>query len=99
VLYFKFPASFKINFPKIIGNYNPDWGIIRKGENGKQTLELIRETKGRTDTENLRFVHEKLKIDCAERHFKAIGIDYRVIDDASDNWWNTQSEIHQRELF
>ena len=87
VLYFKFPSSFKVNFPKIIGNYNPDWGIIRQNENGKHTLELIRETKGRTDTENLRFIHEKLKIDCAARHFKAIGIDYRVIDDKIVDWW------------
>jgi type III restriction enzyme len=90
VLYFKFPSSFKVNFPKIIGNYNPDWGIIRQDENGKHTLELIRETKGRTDTENLRFVHEKLKIDCAERHFKTIGIDYRVIDDKIIDWWNSK---------
>ncbi|MBW4533670.1 MAG: hypothetical protein KME09_07000 [Pleurocapsa minor HA4230-MV1] len=82
----------KVNFPKIIGNYNPDWGIIRQDENGKQTLELIRETKGTTDTENLRFVHEPLKIGCAERHFKAIGIDYRVIDnkDKFTNWWDSK---------
>ena len=97
VLYFKFPSSFKVNFPKIIGNYNPDWGIIRQNENGKHTLELIRKTKGRTDTENLRFIHEKLKIDCAKRHFKAIGIDYRVIDDKIFDWWNSELEIHQKE--
>ena len=98
VLYFKFPSSFKVNFPKIIGNYNPDWGIIRQNENGKHSLELIRETKGRTDTENLRFIHEKLKIDCAKRHFKAIGIDYRVIDDKTSDWWQSETENEQTKL-
>ncbi len=99
VLYFKFPSSFKVNFPKIIGNYNPDWGIIRQDENGKHTLELIRETKGRTDTENLRFIHEKLKIDCAKRHFKAIGVDYRVIDDKTPDWWVSKFEKNTIDTF
>lgn len=87
VLYFKFPPAFKVNFPKVVGNYNPDWGIIREGDNGKHILQLVRETKGRTDIDNLRFIHEKLKINCAERHFQAIGIDYRVIDDTIVDWW------------
>ena len=47
VCYFKFPYKFKIHMPKIIGNYNPDWGIIRwDSENKRLKLELIRETKG-----------------------------------------------------
>jgi type III restriction enzyme len=98
VVYFKFPPSFKINFPRIIGNYNPDWGIIRRQENGKHTLELVRETKGRTDIENLRFAQEPLKIDCAKKHFKAIGINYRVVDDNTINYWDSDPDIHQTEL-
>src|SRR5688500_6864134 len=29
VCYFKSPNSFEVNLPKIIGNYVPDWGVIR----------------------------------------------------------------------
>ena len=28
-LYFKFPSKYKVMLPKIIGNYNPDWAILR----------------------------------------------------------------------
>ena len=87
VFYFKFPPKFKINFPKIIGNYNPDWGIVRSDRNGNHTLQLVRETKGTTNLDNLRFAKEPLKIKCAEKHFKSIGIDYRVIDGTETNWW------------
>ncbi len=87
IFYFKFPPKFKINFPKIIGNYNPDWGIVRSDRNGNHTLQLVRETKGTTNLDNLRFAKEPLKIKCAEKHFKAIGIDYRVIDGTETNWW------------
>ena len=100
VLYFKFPPSFKVNFPKVIGNYNPDWGIIRKGNNGKHILQLVRETKGRTDDlEKLRFAQEPLKIECAKKHFQAIEIDYRVIDDTIEDWWANEKELVQNSLF
>ncbi len=86
-LYFKFPPKFKIRLPKILGNYNPDWGIICRDEKGKHTLQLVRETKGTTDIENLQYAQEALKIRCAEKHFRAIGIDYRVIDGTENKWW------------
>ena len=98
VLYFKFPPAFKVNFPKVVGNYNPDWGIIREGNNGKHILQLVRETKGRTDVKNLRFIHEKLKINCAERHFQAVGIDYRVIDDTISDWWEKEQNYKVENL-
>ena len=87
VCYFKFPNTFKVNIPRIIGNYNPDWGIIRLDEQGRPTLHLVRETKGNTDTSKLRFSNEGRKIECAEKHFKAIGIDYRTVDDKIERWW------------
>lgn len=58
ILYFKFPPKFKILLPKIIGNYNPDWAIVRR-YNGKLKLELVRETKGGVKLEDLRFPQEK----------------------------------------
>lgn len=87
ICYFKFPGTFKVNIPRIIGNYNPDWGIIRIGGNGKPELRLVRETKGNVDTSKLRFTNEGRKIECAEKHFAAIGIDYRTVDDKIETWW------------
>lgn len=87
VCYFKFPANFKIRIPKIIGNYNPDWGIIRFGEDGKTKVQLVRETKGSMNPNLLQFPNEKRKIDCAKKHFNTIGIKYRQVNDKVDTWW------------
>ena len=86
LFYFKFPPAFKIDFPRIIGNYNPDWGIARYYD-GKIVLELVRETKGREELEGLQFPQEARKIRCAQKRFKAIGIDYRVVSDETADWW------------
>ncbi|MCK6543330.1 DEAD/DEAH box helicase family protein [bacterium] len=89
--YFKFPGNFKIGLPKIIGNYNPDWGIIRLSEDGKYKLQLVRETKGNMDPNLLQFKNEKRKIDCAKKHFKIIGVDYRqVTDEKPFKWWESE---------
>ncbi|HYV91511.1 MAG TPA: DEAD/DEAH box helicase family protein [Chitinophagales bacterium] len=90
ICYFKFPSVFRIDVPKIIGNYNPDWGIIRKGEDGKLKLQLVRETKGNMDRNLLQYPNEKRKIDCAEKHFKAIGLDYRALNHTIPNWWEKE---------
>lgn len=73
--YFKFPGKFKIGLPNIIGNYNFDWGVIRKDENGVR-LELVRETIGDANTANLQWPNEIRKIKCAQKHFAKVGIDY-----------------------
>ena len=99
VCYFKFPPSFKIQFPKILGNYNPDWGIARYGPDGKTVLELVRETKGQQDLAKLRFPNEKRKILCARKHFAAIGIDYRVVADQALEWWKAEEEAPRQERF
>jgi len=79
--YFKFPANFKIHIPKIIGNYNPDWGIVRILPDGKTSIQLVRETKGTVDHKQLRFANEGRKIICAQKHFDALGINYRPVTD------------------
>ena len=88
ILYFKFPPKFKILLPKIIGNYNPDWAIVRNDE-GKIKLELIRETKGGVELENLRFPQEKRKILCAMKYFEKIGVNYRVVTSNTHDWMDT----------
>jgi type III restriction enzyme len=87
VCYFKFPSKFKINIPKIIGNYNPDWGIIRRSDDDKFKLELVRETKGNVNPNLLQFPNEKRKIDCAKKHFELVDMDYRQIVGDELNWW------------
>jgi len=79
--YFKFPANFKIHIPKIIGNYNPDWGIVRILPDGETKIQLVRETKGNVDIKRLRFANEGRKIICAQKHFNALGINYRQVTD------------------
>lgn len=88
--FFKFPPSFKIHMPKILGNYNPDWGVVRVDESGQDTLYLVRETKGTDELEKLRFPHEQRKIKAAYRFFDTIGADYRVITDQTVDWWAKQ---------
>ena len=87
VCFFKFPNKFKINIPKIIGNYNPDWGVIRLSEDGAFKMELVRETKGNSNPNLLQFPNEKRKIDCATKHFKLSEIDYKQIKGDEVKWW------------
>ena len=96
--YFKFPPKFRIQFPKIIGNYNPDWGILRRGPEGKPVLELVRETKGTTDLGRLQFTNEARKIRCAQHFFKAIGVSYRVVDGNVQQWWLDDAPHEQKSL-
>jgi len=93
IFYFKFPPSFKIALPKVIGGYNPDWGIARLFPEEKVTLELVRETKGTTDIDKLQFPSEKRKLVCAMKFFQAIGLDYRTIDDTIPDWWKPSAEL------
>ncbi len=78
--FMKLPSKFKIPTP--VGNYNPDWAII-KVVDGQERVYLIRETKGSIYSSDLR-PSEKAKIASATQHFKAIGIDYSK--SAPDNW-------------
>jgi len=78
--FMKMPPKFKIPTP--VGNYNPDWAIIKIVE-GQERLYLVRETKGSQYSSELR-PSEKAKIESAKQHFKAIGIDYAM--SAPANW-------------
>ncbi len=79
-MFLKFPKSFKIRTP--IGNYNPDWAVYFD-KDGIKKLYLVIETKGNTAEPSLR-KSEKLKIDCAKQHFKALGnIEFKESDSYS----------------
>lgn len=92
VCYFKFPSKFKIPLPTIIGNYNPDWGVIRQNSSGNKTFELVRETKG-GPVETLQYSNESRKITCATKYFDKLGVDYKTIwPTVFQNWWMKKSE-------
>ncbi|MGF7454377.1 DEAD/DEAH box helicase family protein [Pasteurella bettyae] len=78
--YFKLPPKFKIPTP--LGNYNPDWAVVFKGEN---KIYLVAETKNTesiqagVDESKLR-ESEQMKIAYARKHFAAYeDLDYQVV--------------------
>jgi type III restriction enzyme len=72
-LFVKLPAWFKIPTP--LGNYNPDWALVREEADG-QRIYLVRETKGGSKIEKLRFEAEGWKIKFGDAHFRALKVDY-----------------------
>ena len=79
VKYFiKLPGWFIVPTP--VGDYNPDWAILRK--NG-DIVYLIRETKATKEQLRLRGL-EHAKIQCGYRHFGTIGVDYDVAVSADE---------------
>jgi len=75
--YFKLPFWFKIETP--IGNYNPDWALVFKGE---RKIYFVAETKG--EDQELRS-SEKMKIKCGKEHFKNFkDIIYKQVSKVSD---------------
>lgn len=97
LLYFKFPLKYKVNLPKIIGNYNPDWAILRLDEN-QQKVEIVRETKGTEDINALPHTNEARKIICGLKHFDAISVDYRFVDDKDEKWFDKAPKTLQTDL-
>lgn len=80
-MFFKLPNKFKIDTP--IGTYNPDWAVY-VDKDGMQKLYLVIETKGGTDLlKNLR-PSERMKIECGEKHFRAIQADVKL--QLAKNW-------------
>ena len=72
VFYFKLPFWFKIKTP--IGNYNPDWALIKKNE---KTVYFIAETK--SAGQELK-ISEKRKIKCGHAHFNEFeDVKYRQV--------------------
>lgn len=70
-LFMKLPAKFKVPTP--VGDYNPDWAIIKQ-KNGQDKVYMIRETKSTSQDSLLRPI-EVAKIKYGAKHFAAIGID------------------------
>jgi len=75
--YFKLPFWFKIKTP--IGNYTPDWALIKKNE---KTVYFVAETK--SENQELKD-SEKRKIKCGKAHFDEFkDVEYRQVVKVSD---------------
>ena len=81
-LFIKLPGWFKIDTP--VGGYNPDWAIVRRNEENESFVYLVRETKGTTNLDELFREAEVWKVVFGGEHFKAIGVDYKMVKQASD---------------
>lgn len=68
VVYAKLPKSFFITTP--VANYSPDWAIVFDKDKVRH-IYFVAETKGSDSDLDLREI-EKLKIHCANEHFKEI---------------------------
>jgi len=79
-LYVKLPSWFKVPTP--VGEYNPDWAIVVEEVNQfdevTNKLYLVRETKGTSNRSELA-PQERRKVDCGEKHFEALGVNYKVV--------------------
>ena len=74
IVYAKLPKSFYISTP--VANYSPDWAIVFDKDKVRH-IYFVAETKGSDSDMDLREI-EKLKIHCAEEHFKEIsGVNVR----------------------
>ena len=86
-LYLKLPAWFTVPTP--IGEYNPDWAIVmeERDEHGQSTgkplLYLVRETRSTLDRDDWR-PDQRRKVVCAERHFRELGVEYKVVTSARE---------------
>jgi type III restriction enzyme len=77
-LFVKLPSWFKVETP--VGEYNPDWAIVK---HDSSTVYLVRETKGTKDFLRLR-TSEADKIRCGQKHFEALGTDFKVVVTAGE---------------
>jgi type III restriction enzyme len=80
LFYVKLPSRFQIKTP--IGPYNPDWALIKKEDGEETKIYFVAETKDPkavADRSLLRDT-ERMKIQCAEKHFSVIdNVHYRVV--------------------
>ncbi|MBR5653649.1 MAG: DEAD/DEAH box helicase family protein [Prevotella sp.] len=90
-VYTKLPGGFYINTPA--GHYNPDWAIVFREGSDIKHIYFVAETKGYAKDEiNDYRDTEKIKIECARRHFATIS-DSTVTYDVVKNYDELRSII------
>ncbi len=75
--YFKLPSWFKIKTP--IGNYNPDWALVKKGS---KKVYFVAETK--SDGQELR-PSEENKIECGQAHYEILdNVEFKQVSEVRE---------------
>lgn len=85
LFYVKLPSKFQIKTP--IGPYNPDWALIKKEDEEETKIYFVAETKDTKAAKDRTLLRDKerMKIECAEKHFEVIdNVEYRVVGAVSD---------------
>ncbi len=69
LFYIKLPSWFFIKTP--IGNYNPDWALIKREEGDETKIYFVAETKDAKAAQDMTLLREseRMKIKCGEKHF------------------------------
>jgi type III restriction enzyme len=86
LFYIKLPSWFVVKTP--IGNYNPDWALIKQEDGEQNKIYFVAETKDPNALKegNLR-EKEKMKIHCGSKHFEAFnteGVVYKAVGSLMD---------------
>lgn len=71
LVFAKLPSAFKIDTP--LGSYNPDWAYVEDVD-GERRVYFVTETKGGTNGEPALRDAERIKTECAKRHFQALDL-------------------------
>ncbi len=85
LFYVKLPSKFQIKTP--IGPYNPDWALIKKEDDEETKIYFVAETKDAKAAKDRTLLRDKerMKIECAEKHFEVIdNVQYLVVSAVSD---------------
>lgn len=85
LFYIKLPSQFFIKTP--IGNYNPDWALVKREDGDETKIYFVAETKDPKaikDRTLLRDV-ERMKIHCGEKHFDQFdNVNFAVVGSVID---------------
>lgn len=71
LVFAKLPSSFKIDTP--LGSYNPDWAYVEESQ-GEHRVYFVTETKGGKNGEPTLRDAERIKIECARKHFEVLNL-------------------------
>jgi type III restriction enzyme len=101
-LFFKLPKWYSVPTP--IGDYQPDWAIVVEkrsldGDGAEVTYQFVVETKGTKRKEDLT-PDERMKIDCAIKHFEAVGLkEYLAPIDTFETFKEKANEKTETKIF
>ena len=86
LFYIKLPSWFVVRTP--IGNYNPDWALIKQEDGEQKKIYFVAETKdAKSLKEGTLREKEKMKIHCGTKHFEEFntdGVIYKAVSNLTE---------------